>query len=242
MITVVSGGVGEGKSYWCSKMIIDHVCAGGIVATNMSLDPDRISVNFHRRLNPRQFLQLSASSDPRKIPRGDLRGVGRRRVVVVLDEALNWFASSATASDPRRATWGEWLRQSDKLGQNVFFVAQSFDRSAKWIRELAQRLIVVSNMRNFSFLRLPFGRWLGLDRLSLVRNVDVRSGMGTGFEIMYLSSHVWNCYRTSELYGFDASFNAYDGLAIFPPAKFPRLVFVIPVFASIWSLFRYVSA
>ena len=35
-------------------------------------------------------------------------------------------------------SWGEWLRQSDKLGQDVWFVAQNFERAAKWIRELAQ--------------------------------------------------------------------------------------------------------
>lgn len=242
MITVVVGGVGEGKSYWCNKMMIDHLCSGGIVATNMVLHLDRIAKNFHRRLNPRQYLKVTSSDDPRKIPRGDFRGSGRRRVVVVLDEALNWFASSASASDPRRATWGEWLRQSDKLGQDVFFVAQSFERSAKWIRELAQRMILVKNLRNMTFLRFPVGRWLGFHNLSVVRSIDVKSEMTTGFECMVLHSAVWDCYRTAELYGFESAENAYDGLAIFPPAHFPRLVFIIPVVAAGWSLVRYVSA
>ena len=242
MITVVVGGVGEGKSYWCNRAMIQHLCSGGIVATNMVLHLDKISLNFHRRLNPRQYLTLSAADDPRKIPRGDLRGTGRRRVMVVLDEALNWFASSGSAVDPRKATWGEWLRQSDKLGQDVYFVAQSFERSAKWIRELAQRMVSVKNMRNFTFLRLPFGKWLGLDHISVVRTVDVKSEMVTGFESMLLSSKIWDCYRTAELFGFDASDNAYDGLAIFPPARFPRLAFYLPAVCFAWGCFRYVTA
>lgn len=242
MITVVAGGVGEGKSYWCNRSMIEHMLAGGIVATNMVVHLDKVSSNFHRRLNPRQYLTLSPSDDPRKIPRGDFRGAGRRRVMVVLDEALNWFASSGSASDPRKATWGEWLRQSDKLGQDVYFVAQSFERSAKWIRELAQRMIAVKNLRNFTFLRLPFGKWLGLDRLSVVRTIDVKSGMGTGFEVMHLSPRVWDCYRTAELFGFESSDNAYDGLAIFPPARFPRAAFLIPSICLVWGLFRYVAA
>lgn len=242
MITVVSGKVGEGKSYWCTRMIIDHVCNGGIVATNMALQPEKISKIYHRRLHPKQFLTLSPQDDPRKIPRGDLRGSGRRKVVVVLDEALNWFASTASASDPRRATWGEWLRQSDKLGQNVFFVAQTFERSAKWIRELAAQLLVVSSLENFTFLRIPLGRLLGLSSLSFVRRYDVRSGMSLGFEVVHRNSRVWDCYRTAELFGFESSSNAYDGLAIYPAARLPRLPFLIPSVCFVWGILRYVAA
>lgn len=242
MITVVSGKVGEGKSYWCVRLIKDHVLSGGVVATNMVIFRDVMAKNFHRKLDPRQFLALSATDDPRKIPRGDFRGAGRRKVLVVLDEALNWFASSGSASDPRRLTWGEWLRQSDKLGQDVFFVSQNFERSAKWIRELAARLVVVSNLKHFSFLHIPFGRWLGLHNLSVVRTVDVRSGIGSGFEIMHLSSSIWDCYRTAELFGFESSENAYSGLVLYPPAKFPRSVFVVPAVCLFWRILAYVSA
>lgn len=155
MIYVVSGLVGTGKSYHCCGMGIDHLLDGGVVATNMSLDLKRIMDTYHRLLRPWQLVKIDAESDPRNIPRGDMRGSGRRRVMVILDEALNWFASSAGAKDERKLTWGEWLRQSDKLGQDVYFVAQTFERSAKWIRELAQVALRITNFRNFHFLRMP---------------------------------------------------------------------------------------
>lgn len=42
MITVVSGLVGHGKSYDVVDMMCDHIAAGGIVATNIRLNLDRI--------------------------------------------------------------------------------------------------------------------------------------------------------------------------------------------------------
>lgn len=235
MITVVSGKLGAGKSYHVCKRTIAHLRAGGVVATNMAIDLDAIRRIYHRRVFDWQLLRVSAESDPRRIPRGDFRGAGRRRVMVVLDEALNWFASAVTASDPRRQTWGEWLRQSDKLGQDVFFIAQDFSRAAKWIRELAQ---VSADVRNFGQVRLwgmPIGKWLRLGRLYIVVHADVRTKQILGVSTGLIFSDVYRCYRTAELYGFDASDNAYR-YNVAPAYQLPgtRLL-AVPV---LWSLAR----
>lgn len=227
MITVVQGKIGDGKSYHVTRLAIDHMLAGGVVATNMQLDLDRIKKNFGRRLSYLQYLRVAATDSPYLIPRGDMRGRGRRRVMVVLDEALNWFASSSGSKDDRKATWGEWLRQSDKLGQDVFFIAQNFERSAKWVRELAQVLISITNLRNVSFLHMPIGRWCRLGRVYAAASYDIRSTSLIGWRLGLIDSRVYRCYNTSELYGFPASENAYDSLVVAPAFRLPVFPFVL---------------
>lgn len=229
MIYVVSGNVGEGKSYHVlSAVAVPHLLRGGVVATNMNIDLDRISKNFKRRLAPWQLIRIDAASDPRKIPHGDFRGEGRRKVVVILDEALNWFASSSGPKDERKGTWGEWLRQSDKLGQDVYFIAQAFDRAAKWIRELAQVAIRIANFKNITFLRLPIGKWFHLDSLYGASTYDVRSQILLSWWCHQIKPQFYQCYKTAELFGFDAGASGY--VATLPPAfRLPFFPFVLPL-------------
>lgn len=239
MIGVVEGAVGAGKTYWCVREIARHLLNGGVVATNLVLDMVALRRLTGRRISSRQFVQLDAESDPRLIPTGDLRGHGSRRVLVILDEALNWFASSGDKNDPRKATWGEWLRQSDKLGQNVWFVAQRFDRAAKWLRELAQLCVSVRNLGQLRFLGLPVGRLLGLRRVSLAARYDLTLQTRVGIDWYTLNADVWRCYDTAVLYGFSAAANTYDrDLGIWPRTRFPRLAFALGGSFAIWGLLR----
>lgn len=238
MIHVVQGKVGEGKSYFVvDRIIIPHLLAGGIVATNMHVFLEKVSKNFHRKLRVEQLIHIDAADSPFEIPRGDFRGRGRRKVLVVLDEALNWFASSSGAKDERKATWGEWLRQSDKLGQDVYFIAQAFERSAKWIRELAQVLYSITNLKNVSFLKMPIGKWLHLHRIYAVAKYDIRSASLCGWWLRLLEPRTWDCYDTSELYGFPASSNAYSGLDIAPPFRLPLWPFVVLLLSLLLGVF-----
>lgn len=237
MITVVSGKVGNGKSAHVVGMICRHLRAGGIVATNMTLFRDKIKYHWGRNVLSWQILELTAEADPRKIPRGDFRGTpGARKVLVVLDECLNWFASSESKSDPRKETWGEWLRQSDKLGQNVIFIAQEFNRAAKWLRELAQIQIDIRNLGQTMLLGMPIGKWLRLDKLYIAVTGDVRSKSVLGFAFGLLGPRVWECYQTCELYGFPASENAYSGHSIPPGYDPPALSLAVVPF--LWLLVR----
>lgn len=239
MITIVSGKLGAGKSYHVCRETINHLRRGGVVATNMRVNLDSIRRIYHRRIFDWQLLRVSAEDDPRKIPVGDLRGHGRRRVMVVLDEALNWFASSESKTDPRKVLWGEWLRQSDKLGQDVFFIAQEFSRSAKWLRELAQVACDVRNFGQTRFLGLPIGKFLGLGRLYMAVYVDTRTKMLLGCQMGYLSPFVWECYDTAELYGFEAASSAYvsDSLPAYRLPIGPAWLAVPPLIYQFIRLF-----
>lgn len=240
MISVVEGAVGAGKTYYCVKMIADHLRSGGIVASNLSLRLDSLRILTSRRISPRQFLQVNPEVDPRSIPRGDLRGRGSRKVLVVLDEALNWFASSGSKDDPRKASWGEWLRQSDKLGQNVVFIAQRFDRAAKWLRELSQICISVRNLGQLKLLGIPWGKVLRLKRYSVAVKYDLTLQQRVGSEWYSLRPEVWECYDTSVLYGFQASDNAYSSdLGLWPPRKTPKVALLLLSVWSAWAFLRF---
>lgn len=240
MICVVEGAVGAGKTYYCVKMLAEHLKHGGIVATNLTLDLHALRRLTGRRLSSGQFLQIDATSDPRTIPRGDLRGHGSRRVLVILDEALNWFASSSSKDDPRRASWGEWLRQSDKLGQTVVFVAQRFDRAAKWLRELAQLCYSVRNLGQLRLFGIPWGRVFGLKHLSVAVKYDLTINGRVGSDWYILRPEVWECYDTSVLYGFAASENAYArSTGLWPAVRHPVYAFVLLGAFALWGVLRF---
>lgn len=230
MITVISGKIGAGKSFDAVRRIREHLANGGCVRTNISLDYIQIGKSVHRRLSPRQIGKLSADDDPKTIPTGDRRGRGNRKTIVLLDEALNWFQSTdAKKDDPKKKEWGEWLRQSDKLGQEVWFIAQNFERAAKWIRELAQvseEVFPLRDMRLFFFIPFtwvfPFFR-----RMYCVKRRDVRSGQMIGCEFHLYNSKIWDLYDTSETYGFVGAASAYDDLKRFPSYRSPLPLFAI---------------
>lgn len=219
MITVISGKIGAGKSFDAVRRVREHLANGGCVRTNISLDFRQIGRSVGRRLSPSQIGPLSADDDPKTIPTGDRRGRGTRRTIVLLDEALNWFQSSdGKKDDPRKREWGEWLRQSDKLGQDVWFIAQNFERAAKWIRELAQvseEVFPMRDVRLFFFLPMvwvfPFFR-----RMYCVKRRDVRSGQMIGCEFHFYSPRIWTLYDTSETFGFVGAASAYDDVRAWP--------------------------
>jgi hypothetical protein len=221
MISVVEGSVGAGKTYWVVAEIARHLRGGGIVATNLDLRLRPLRALTGRRLSSGQLLVVSADMSPYSIPRGDLRGGGKRRVMVVLDEALNWFPSSRESSE-RGADWQTWLRQSDKLGQDVYFVAQRFDRAAKWLRELAQVCVSIKNFGQIRLLGLPIGRLLGFRHVSMWTRYDLGLQQSIGWGLYTIHSSVWDCYDTAKLYGFPATTNAYDSSSgAWPAVRFP---------------------
>ena len=244
MITVVSGKIGSGKSHDVTRIIRDHVRRGGAVRTNMTLDISALERSIGRRVYRWQVGKVTSDTDPAQIPRGDLRGRGTRRTLVVLDEALNWFDSESSKDKGLKASWGIWLRQSDKLGQDVYFIAQNFERSAKWIRELAQvnrEIIPVRTIRILGFIPIgylvPFG-----SSMYIVQSFDVRSLTRLSSEIHFYSSSIWSCYDTSETYGFRAASSAYDVVQL-PQFQVPSFwilslfVSTLGVFACLYKLF-----
>lgn len=229
-VSVISGKLGSGKSYDCVRRVLEHLRRGGCVRTNIALDYRMIGKALSRRLSPFQIGPLSASDDPKTIPTGDRRGHGSRRTIVLLDEALNWFQSESSATkDEKKRAWGEWLRQSDKLGQDVWFISQNFERSAKWIRELAQISVEIVPLKDVKvawfipiWLIFPPAR-----RMYVSKWRDVRSGAVIKMEFHRYLSSVWSLYDTSETFGFVGAESAYNSVRLFPRFKNPSLFLAI---------------
>jgi len=128
MIYVVSGKLGGGKSLYCAHLAAMHMARGGFVCSNCSYDTSAMSDYAVANIKPWQFLRIDTKGfKPTDIPIGDYRGSkNQRKVLVVIDEALNWFSSSNARDDEKKSVWGEWLRQSDKLGLNESQISRRF--------------------------------------------------------------------------------------------------------------------
>lgn len=238
VITVISGKLASGKSYHCVLKVRDHLAKGGCVRTNIRLDTEQIGRYVGRRLSPRQVGLVSAEDDPTEIPTGDRRGHGSRRTIVLLDEALNWFQSTVGSKDSRKFSWSEWLRQSDKLGQDVWFVAQNFERAAKWIRELAQVSIEIFPLRDLK-IGMIFPVWLlfpPMRNMYCAKYRDVRSGLVVKLEFHRYSSDVWDLYDTSETFGFVGAASAYDSVNLWPRYRSPLWAFGASLFVFALSI------
>lgn len=248
MVTVVSGKLGSGKSFDMVRLMREHLGHGGAVRTNISLSASAMTASLGRKVVSAQIGGLTAKDDPKTIPIGDRRGKGSRRVMVVLDEALNWFqsegASESAEVKARKQSWGEWLRQSDKLGQDVYFIAQNFERAAKWIRELAQvsrEMIPLKTVRIGWFLPLW---WLvpPFRKMYAVIVFDVRSKTRQSVEFHRYSPRIWSLYDTSETFGFKGAGSAYDSIALWPPFRPPLQPLGVCLWLLVPALFAAVSA
>lgn len=239
MITVVSGKVGYGKSYHCVRLAREHLRDGGCVATNIHLEVSKIAKSVGRRLSPAQIIPIDADTDPRLIPTGDRRGSGHRKTIVILDECLNWFQSTVGGKDTRKVSWSEWLRQSDKLGQHVIFIAQNFERAAKWIRELAAISIEVFPLRDVK-IGMVFPLWLlfpPFKDMYCAKTRDVRSGLIQGLELHRFSPKIHCLYNTAETFGFVGAASAYDSVRLWPRYRSPAWAVVLAGAVSLLSCF-----
>lgn len=237
-VSVVSGPLGGGKTLDCVRMIVEHLRRGGCVATNITLNADQISASIRRKVHSWQIVPLSPESDPHLIPTGDLRGHGTRRTLVVLDEALNWFESQANPkADTKKKDWGEWLRQSDKLGQDVFFICQNFERAVKWIRELAVRSIEIVPTGEVKILWFLRAKWIlpFLRRIYVRIERNVRDGSVNAANFHCYRPALWHLYDTAETFGFSGTSSAYRA-TIAPAFRFPFAPLVVAFVVAFVSL------
>lgn len=218
MITIISGRLGCGKSYLAVRMMQEHLYKGGIVATNIRLK------NMAPRLLAR-VVHIDGNCLPTDLPSGDRRGHGKRRVMIVIDEALSWFGiADDPKRDSRKAVWADWLRHSDKLGQDIFLISQDWQQTVKWIRVLSQRVYFCHNSKNERFIRFfPFTFLYAAEK----NTIDVENQVAglparpIRTRFYFLSKSVYNCYDTAETFESEkfVSENIYERYSICPKSK-----------------------
>lgn len=211
MISIISGRLGCGKSYLAVEMMLSHLRKGGVVATNIRL------VDIGRAQS--RVIQIDGDCHPTDLPSGDRRGHGDRRVMIVIDEALSWFGVSETRVDPRKQIWADWLRHSDKLGQDIFLICQEWTQTVKWIRILSQRVWFCHNSRNERILRwLPFKFLYAAEKntVDVEREKSTEPARAVRTRFFRCTSNVYRHYDTAETYGGEQfeSKNVYEGIVI----------------------------
>lgn len=214
MVHGVTGLLGGGKSYSCVEMMVHHLRRGGIVCTNIELDLEKIQDLYKCLIFPEQYYYIDVDEKPNcwEWPRGDPRAEGARRVMIVIDEAGEWFSYSKKQSE----RFADWLRQTDKQGQDVFLIVQDASILCKQGRVLCHRWIKVRNMSEW---RIPALGWPLPPpwRYEFHRFwFDSTGKQKLDHVITMRDKKVFQCYRTAALFGSSAksatAFNAYEKL------------------------------
>src|SRR4051812_882787 len=135
MLAAVTGTPGMGKTLFSVRRIVDELCRGKVVATNVPMEPDfllTIAKHRSRTMLSKKRQQRWADDAARRFFFSDdaaelmalrIRGRGESRGVMVLDEAHDWMNSRAWQQDDRME-FVRWFSRHRKLGWDVYLVTQ----------------------------------------------------------------------------------------------------------------------
>jgi len=166
MISLVTGTLGSGKTYWSVRKIEESLRAGKSVATNVRLVDDfaeRIAARsprcwFSKTRRERYVARLRRyyfySDDLDELFAVRLAGRGEGRGVMVLDEAHGWM-NSRLWNDNRRLEIVRFFTQARKLGWHVFLITQNENSIDRQVRILFEYLIRLRNMKRLKLAGIP---------------------------------------------------------------------------------------
>lgn len=244
MIFAICGKLGGGKSLSSVVSIVKHLKRGGYVVTNIRLNLESISKFIGcsiSKLN-KQYLLIDADNcNPQKFPHGDLRGTPNgRRVLVVIDESAEWFSSLDSSKQLKE--WVSWLRHSDKLGVDIFFIVQDLSMLHKQGRLLINRMIVCIDMAKFKFPIINCQPFFWLRSYIRLIEHDAITKEIVGRSWLKKSKQFFTFYNTADLFGlsyFNDSQNAYKSSV---PVHYSREIqryikcLILPVLAQLLLL------
>jgi hypothetical protein len=166
-IRIITGRLGGGKSYYATRMALEHMRRGGLVVTNMQFelepwyDADRdfqgcgvkraLKLLYNYEYQEGQLVHLQAAQDNDRDYSDVVRNTHRYvpvgkpdlPVLLILDEVLDLFNSRG--GNVGIDEFMKWLRHSRKVRCSVVMIAQKFGRLKKEIRELADYIYDVTN-------------------------------------------------------------------------------------------------
>lgn len=248
MIWGVTGLLGGGKSYGSVLDMCLHIKRGGVVATNIELNLDKVArftVRSRSFCADRYYhIDPDVDVDFWGWPRGDQRGVGNRRVLVVIDEAGEWF--SGLLSRSKTVEFASWLRQSDKRGQDVYLIVQDASILAKQGRVLVHRWLYMRYMLHW---RIPVLGWplpppwrYEFHRLEFDRTGRIPIGK----TISMRDKRIFGIYQTSAMFGQSAlqssGVNPYEGLSEddeSPPISYLPYYYISCFWGVLWVIARF---
>ena len=203
MVYGVVGKLGGGKSFSCVKMMIEKLRGGFGVVSNIRLKEDYLKSRGIDASKYR-FLDDFGGVDPWTLPHGDLRGSGGRyRVIIVIDEAGEWLDSYSDAKKKgtQLADVASWLRQSDKLGQDVYFIVQFESLLHTRLRSIVHRWLYCFDMAKFRFPVIGVGLPPGLRQFIVVSEYDGLSKDKIAMHWLAKSKEIFEAYDTAAFFG-----------------------------------------
>lgn len=203
MVFGVVGKLGGGKSFSCVRMMIEQLRLGNAVVSNIKLKDDYLR---SRRINATKYRYLDdfGQIDPWTLPHGDLRGSGGRyRVNIVIDEAGEWLDSYSDArhKGSQLADVASWLRQSDKLGQDVYFIVQFEALLHTRLRSIVHRWLYCFDLAKFRFPVIGVGLPPLLRQFIVVSEYDGLSKEKIAMHWFPKNREVFDAYDTAAFFG-----------------------------------------
>ncbi len=206
-VYIVTGVMGAGKTLAMVGRCRDYIQAGKPVATNISLNLDKL---VGKRITAPVYIlpDRPCAQDLKWI--GSVHETGREELngALILDEAGAWLNSRQWA-DKGRQEFIDWMLHARKRGWDVYLVVQSIVMLDKQIREGLGEYHVIC--RRLDRLRIPvIGRlveFLSLGFLSgkmpRIHMASVRYGLGpAGISAdtwTYQGKDLYDAYTTSQI-------------------------------------------
>lgn len=210
MVYGICGKLGGGKSLTSVFFIIQWLRTGNIVSTNIKLNDEFIKRN-KIPIEKYYYIDDFSAVNPWELPNGDLRGSGgSMRSKIVIDEAGEWCDSYSDARHKGQLSdIASWLRQSDKLGQDVYFIVQFENLLHARLRSIVHRWIICQDVDKF---KMPF---IGLRPPKFLRDFVIAT-IFDGKSNDYISRQyifkpsVYEAYNTAAFFGdsFNSNLNA----------------------------------
>lgn len=202
MVYGVCGRLGGGKSFTSVYLMLQALKRGWFVTSNIKLKEDYLKRN---NINASRYTYLDDFSgvDPWTFQKGDLRGSGGTvRSMIVIDEAGEWLDSYGDARHKGQLSdIASWLRQSDKLGQDVYFIVQFENLLHNRLRSIVHKWLICKDLSKFKIpvigLRLPWG----MRDFIVCTEFDGRSREYVGRLWLPKSRHIFDAYDTAAFFG-----------------------------------------
>lgn len=245
MVYGVCGRLGGGKSFTCVYLMLQALKMGHFVTSNIRLKDEYLK-SHHINASRYTYLEDFGGIDPWTLRKGDLRGSGGRvRSMIVIDEAGEWLDSYADARQKgtQLSDIASWLRQSDKLGQDVYFIVQFETLLHNRLRSIVHKWLICKDLSKFKIpvigLRLP----VLMRDFIVCTEFDGRSKDYVGRLWLPKNRQIFDAYDTAAFFGLswaqskDAEtleFNGDDYSKV-PPVSFKQFRMALIIGLLLWT-------
>ena len=211
MVFGVAGNLGGGKSLTCVRIMLESLRRGDYVTSNIKMKDDYLQ-RWQINASNYTFLPDFAKVDPWTLRSGSLRGSGgKKRSLIVVDEAGEWLDSYSDARHRGQlADIASWLRQSDKLGQDVYFIVQFENLLHNRLRSIVHFWIICQDFAKWHLPGFPLLKIPILSRFCVASFYNGRSKECVKRLWTLKSPLIYGAYETAAFFGnsFSSSENA----------------------------------